>query len=182
MAEESLSSWPNPYWWWTSFAAWWLGDVPCWLQMVLPLGWRQAVVMGKGEPCLVASALPTRGIRGHGLAGERSGAKPLVADPARRRSVFCLFDCTFPINEEVSFPAFLFQARRTQLYLHIIYWCQTKLLDCCRCPRAWQPQPCLCHGPRLPDGAQAALCSSWDKSSQTTQHKASISSGNTALV
>lgn len=55
------------------------------------------------------------------LAGERSGAKPLVADPARRRSVFL-------INEEVSFPAFLFQARRTQLYLHIVYWCQTKLL------------------------------------------------------
>lgn len=68
MAEESLSSWPNPYWWWTSFAAWWLGDVPCWLQMVLPLGWRQAVVMGKGEPCLVASALPTRGIHWHGLS------------------------------------------------------------------------------------------------------------------
>lgn len=47
----------------------------------------------------MASALPTRGTRGPGLEGECSRAKPLTADLATGTSVFCPFECMFPINE-----------------------------------------------------------------------------------
>lgn len=38
------------------------------------------------------------------------------------------FGCMFPVAEQVSFPVFLSQAERTELYLLIFYRCQTELL------------------------------------------------------